>query len=112
MGPDRRHGVSDWDELVRLAERELELVRDGDGAELPAALARRAARAAILGQALPADRPALERLAELQDQLVIELTLTRDEAGRELAMLRRGRGAVQGYRSAAGADVPRLDGTY
>jgi hypothetical protein len=37
----------------------------------------------------------------LQEQLVIEFTLARDAAARELAALGRGRGAMRGYRSVA-----------
>ena len=44
----------------------------------------------------------------LQEQLVIEFTLARDAAARELAALRRGRGAVRGYRSAAGGRRPGM----
>ena len=44
----------------------------------------------------------LERLAALQDQIVAEITLARDEAARELAALQRGRGAVHGYAAAGG----------
>jgi hypothetical protein len=98
--------MSGWADQVGLARHELELVRGGRADELPAAQAERAAHAATLGQAPAAEREALERLVALQDQVVIELTLARDEVVRELAALRRGRGAVQGYRSAAGGSAP------
>jgi hypothetical protein len=93
--------VSGWHELVALAERELALVREGRVEELPAAQAERAALAASLGQAPAAAGPALERLAAVQQQIAIELTLARDEIGRELRRLARGRGAVGRYRAAA-----------
>jgi hypothetical protein len=54
----------------------------------------------------------LERLAVLQDQIVAEITLARDEAARELAALQRGRGAVRGYRSAAGGPVRTFDAAF
>jgi hypothetical protein len=87
-----------WQDVLALAERELELVRDGDAEALPAAIDERARLAASLG---PAPRPVLERLAELQHQIIVELTLGRDGVMRELAALQRGRGAVQRYRATA-----------
>jgi hypothetical protein len=89
--------MSGWPDVVALAERELELVRGGDAEALPAAIAERAALAAALD---PAPRPVLERLAEVQHQILVELTLARDEIVRELGALQRGRGAVRGYRAA------------
>ena len=90
--------MSGWPELLALAERELELVRGGDAEALPAAIAERAQVAATLG---PAPRPVLERLAEVQQQILVELTLARDEIVRELGALRQGRSAVQRYRLTA-----------
>ena len=89
--------MSGWPDVLALAERELELVRGGDAESLPAAIAERAVLAAALG-APP--RPVLERLADLQHQIIVELTLARDEIVRELGALQRGRGAVRGYRAA------------
>ena len=54
----------------------------------------------------------LERLAAVQDQIVTEITLARDEAARELRPLQRGRGAVQGYRSAAGGPARTFDAAF
>jgi hypothetical protein len=85
-----------WAEVVRLAERELELVRGGDAEALPAAIEERARLAASLD---PAPRAVLERLAEVQQQILVELTLARGDIVRELGALQRGRGAVQRYRS-------------
>jgi hypothetical protein len=87
-----------WQDVLALAERELELVRGGDADALPAAIAERASLAAALD---PAPRPVLERLAEIQHQIVVELTLAREDIVRELAALQRGRGAVRGYRASA-----------
>jgi hypothetical protein len=87
-----------WPDVLALAERELELVRGGDAAALPAATAERGALAATLG---PAPRHMLEQLAEVQQQILVELTLARDEIVRELHALQRGRGAVRGYRATA-----------
>jgi hypothetical protein len=87
-----------WSEVLALAERELELVRGGDAEALPTAIAERAALAAALD---PAPRPVLERLAEVQHQILVELTLAREEIVRELTALQRGRNAVHGYRATA-----------
>lgn len=93
--------MSGWSRLVTLAERELALARGGDAGALAAAIAERAALAAALGPA-PADaRPELERLAAVQEQILVELTLASDGVARELAALRRGRDAVSGYRAAS-----------
>jgi hypothetical protein len=87
-----------WLEVLGLAERELELVRGGDAEALPAAIEERARLAASLG---PAPRPVLDRLLEVQEQIVVELTLARDGVVRELGSLQRGRSAVRGYRASA-----------
>ena len=76
--------MTGWSDLLELAERELALVRAGDAAALPAAQEERARLVATLGPAPAAARPVLDRLAAVQDQLVIELTLGRDEVAREL----------------------------
>jgi hypothetical protein len=87
-----------WCDVLGLAERELELVRSGDAAALPAAIEERARLAETLG--LP-PRPVLERLLAVQEQIVVELTLARDGVVRELGSLQRGRSAVRGYRASA-----------
>jgi hypothetical protein len=98
--------MSGWADVLALADRELELVRSGDAEALPAAIAARASLAETLGQA---PRPVLERLAAVQQQILVELTLARDEIVRELSALQRGRGAVQGYRLTAGPAPARTD---
>ena len=103
--------MTGWDQLLALAESELELIRGGDVERLPHAVAERAQLAATLGKPPASARPALERLAAVQHQIVVELTLARDEVVRELGTLRRGRGAVRGYRSAAGAAGGQIDGS-
>ena len=90
--------MSGWPEVLALAERELELVRGGNAEALPAAIAERARLAAALDQP---PRPVLERLAVVQQQIVVELTLGREEILRELGALQRGRSAVRGYRASA-----------
>ena len=97
--------------MLALAERELEMVRGGDVEGLPAAIERRATLAATLGQAPGSARPVLERLAEVQEQIVVELTLAGAEIVRELGTLRRGRGAVAGYAFTNGPALGRVDGS-
>jgi hypothetical protein len=93
--------MSRWDQLVALAERELALVREGRIEELPATQDERDRLAVSLGRAPVSARPQLERLAAIQEQILVELTLARAALGRELGALRRGRDAVRGYRAAA-----------
>ena len=103
--------MSPWDQLLALAERELELIRGGDIERLPDAIEERARLAATLGQAPASARPVLERLEAVQQQIIVELTLAGAEIVRELGTLRRGRGAVDGYRFAAGARAALVDGS-
>ena len=98
-------------QLLALAERELELFRGGDIERLPEAIEERARLAATLGQAPASARPVLERLQATQQQIIVELTLAGAEIVRELGTLRRGRGAVDAYRSAAGAREAIVDGS-
>jgi len=102
--------MSEWSRLLVLAERELELIRGGDIDRLPAAIEERARLAATLGQAPASARPLLERLEAVQHQIIVELTLAGAEIVRELGALRRGRGAVDGYRFAAGQATGSVDG--
>ncbi len=101
--------MSPWAQLVELAERELELIRGGDIERLPDAIEQRAQLAASLGQAPASARPMLERLDGVQQQIIVELTLAGAEIVRELGTLRRGRGAVDRYRFAAGARETLVD---
>ena len=103
--------MSPYAQLVGLAERELELIRGGDIEALPAAIEQRAAIAATLGAPPASARPELERLDALQQQIIVELTLAGAEIVRELGTLRRGRGAVDAYRFAAGARESTVDGS-
>ena len=97
-------------QLLTLAERELELIRGGDIESLPAAIEQRAALAATLGAPPASARGDLERLQAVQQQIIVELTLAGAEIVRELGTLRRGRGAVDGYRFAAGQATGSVDG--
>jgi len=102
--------MSPWSRLLALAEHELELLRSGDIERLPEAIEQRAGLAATLGQAPASARPVLERLEAVQQQIIVELTLAGAEIVRELGTLRRGRGAVDGYRFAAGQATGSVDG--
>jgi hypothetical protein len=102
--------VSGWPDVLALAEGELALLRGGDAESLPAALAERERLTAALGPAPASARPVLERIAAVQDQLICELTIARDEVARDLAALRRGQGAMNGYRAVAGTGGPRAQG--
>jgi hypothetical protein len=92
-----------WNGLAALAEAEVRLAREGRWELLPAALATRAAASATLGQAPAAARPALERLAAAQEQLLGLLQEGRATTVAELSHLRQGRAAVRGY---GPADAP------
>ena len=60
----------------------------------------------------PADaRPALERLAAVQDELVALLAVARVDTLRELGRLDRGRTVVRGYGATGAPAAARLDGT-
>jgi hypothetical protein len=102
--------VTGWSDVLVLAERELALLRGGDAEALPATQAERERLVAVLGPATPAALPVLERIAAVQDQLICELTLARDEVARELAALRRGQGAMHGYGAVASTAEPRNAG--
>jgi hypothetical protein len=90
-----------YQDLLRLAEQEVALAREGRWEELPAALGARARHAAALSAQPPAAaRQALERVAVLGQELEALTAAARAETVRELGTLRRGRGAVRGYGSA------------
>ena len=90
-----------WSDLVALADRELSLARAGRWEEAQDLAAQREALVVAIAPPRAGDKPALELLVALQEQIVVEWTLARDAIGRELAALTRGRGAMRGYRSAA-----------
>jgi hypothetical protein len=100
--------MTSWPDLVAMADRELALVRDGRWEEAQALGAQRDALAVAIAPPRGGDKPALELLVALQEQIVVEWTLARAAIGRELAALTRGRGAVRGYRSAAAAAPGRV----
>jgi hypothetical protein len=102
--------MSAWGDLAVLADRELGLVRAGRWEEARALADERDALAPGMPSPRPEDRAALELLVALQEQLVVECTLARDAAAREMAALNRGRGAVRGYASTTAPPAARVDG--
>ena len=88
--------MTPWEELLVLAEAELALARGGDVLALPAAIEARGRLAATLGQAPASARPVLERLAAVQEQIIVELTARprrrRPRAGHAAPRARRGAG--------------------
>ena len=99
-----------WADLAALADRELTLARDGRWEESRAIADRRDVLAPAVAAPTAADRPALELLVALQEQIVVECTLARDATARERAALTRGRSAVRAYRTATGRPASRVDG--
>jgi hypothetical protein len=101
-----------WNELVALAERELELAHAGRWEDVADSSAERVRRAEALGAAPAAAASALRRLSHVQAQITASLVTARAFTGRELATLRRGRTAVRGYGASAtvGPAHSRVDG--
>jgi predicted ArsR family transcriptional regulator len=86
-----------WAELVVLAERERDLMREGRWEELPMVSAQRLSVAATLGVPPAAARPHLERLVELQREIHAGLSAGRAFTMQKLGNLNRGATAMRGY---------------
>jgi hypothetical protein len=86
-----------WADLVVLAERERDLVRDGNWEQLPAVSAQRVSAVAGLGSPPEAARPHLERLVELQAEIHAGLSVARAFTVQKLAKINRGSTAMRGY---------------
>ena len=111
MGPDLRVvTLQPYEELVRLAERELELARLGRLDEVVELQARRAEHVARLPSYPPPDaRPALERAAALQQETTVVLAMSARSAVDSLRRVDRGRVAVRSYAPAGGVSQGTLN---
>jgi hypothetical protein len=86
-----------WADLVVLAERERDLVRDGNWEQVPAVSAQRVTAVAGLGAPPASARPHLERLVQLQAEIHAGLSAARAFTLQKLAGINRGSTAVRGY---------------
>ena len=86
-----------WAELVALAERERDLVRESRWEEIPALSEHRLSAATALGAPPAAARPHLERLVELQREIHAGLSAGRAFTLQKLGKLNRGSTAMRGY---------------
>lgn len=99
-----------YEELVRFAERELELARAGRLEDIAELQARRAEHVALLPSYPPPDaRPALERAAALQRETTVVLAMSARSAVDSLRKVDRGRAAARSYAPAGGAPQGTLD---
>jgi hypothetical protein len=89
--------VSPWAELVVLAERERDLVREGRWEEIPELAQQRLSAAMALGAPPAAARPHLERLVELQAEIHAGLSAGRAFTLQRLGSMSRGTTAMRGY---------------
>jgi hypothetical protein len=90
-----------WAELVALAERELELVRDGRWEDVPALSAQRLSAAQALGDPPQAAGPHLERLVGLEAEIFAGLSAGRAFTLQKLGNMQRGETALRGYSGGA-----------
>jgi hypothetical protein len=86
-----------WADLVVLAERERDLVRESRWEDIPAFSAQRLRLAAALGEPPAAARPHLERLVELQAEIHAGLGAARAFTMQKLSSMSRGATALRGY---------------
>ena len=99
-----------YEELVRLAERELELARAGRLDEVARLQDERAEHVALLPPSPPAEaRPALERAAALQREVTVVLAMGARSAAESLRRVDLGRAAARSYAPAGGAPRGTLD---
>lgn len=89
--------TSAWAELVALAERERDLVREERWEEIPALSEHRLRASQALGAPTADARPYLERLLELQGEIHAGLSAGRALTLRKLGELNRSAAALRGY---------------
>ena len=86
-----------WADLVALAERERDLVREGAWELVPALSQQRLSASLTLGAPPAAARPHLERLVELQAEIHAGLAAARAFTLHKLGSMSRGATALRGY---------------
>jgi hypothetical protein len=101
--------MSAWQELVVLAERERDLVREQRWDEVPAAAAALLGASEALGDPPAEARAQLERLVELQGEIQAGLSAGRAFTLQKLGNMERGATAMRGYGYTAPA-IPSVDG--
>ncbi|HEX6021189.1 MAG TPA: hypothetical protein VFZ00_04280 [Solirubrobacter sp.] len=89
--------MNPWAELVALAERERDLVREERWEEIPALAQQRLNAATALGAPPASARPYLERLVELQAEIHAGLSAGRAFTLQQLGSMRRSSAAMRGY---------------
>jgi hypothetical protein len=99
-----------WAELVALAERERDLVREGRWDEVPELSAQRLAAAMELGTPPASARPHLERMLELQAEIHAGLSAGRAFTLHKLGNMQRGATAMRGYAGYARPAGASVDG--
>lgn len=86
-----------WADLVVLAERERDLVRDGRWDEVPLVAEQRLAAATALPDPPAAARPHLERLVQIQAEIHAGLSAGRAFTLQKLGGMNRNKTAMRGY---------------
>jgi len=86
-----------WADLVVLAERERDLVREGRWEDIPPVAEHRVSASTALGTPPAAARPHLERLVELQAEIHAGLSAGRAFTLQKIGSMNRGATAMRGY---------------
>jgi hypothetical protein len=99
-----------WEGLVALAERERDLVLEGDWEAVELASSSLLSASLALGPPPPEAAPHLERLVELQAEITAGLSVARAFTASKLSRMDHGRMAVRGYGAGFAAARPVIDG--
>ncbi len=105
------NSAAPWAELVALAERERDLVREGRWDDVPELSAQRIAAALALGTPPASARPHLERMIELQAEIHAGLSAGRAFTLHKLGNMQRGATAMRGYAGYARPSGASVDGS-